>query len=155
MPLRDLTGQVMGHWTVLGQATPRISPAGNRRTYWLCRCACGVVREVLAFQLKSGGSVSCGCHRSETAGRLSRARRRGDIVYHSAHRRVIREKGSARHLKCVDCSGGAFDWSYDHTDPDALTDERGRPYSVNPAHYSPRCRPCHRAFDRNRRMTDA
>jgi len=29
--------------------------------YWVCRCECGTEREVLAAQLKSGGSKSCGC----------------------------------------------------------------------------------------------
>jgi hypothetical protein len=29
--------------------------------YWLCRCDCGIEREVLSAQLRTGGSKSCGC----------------------------------------------------------------------------------------------
>lgn len=32
---------------------------------WLCECACGTIREVMASNLRSGASLSCGCHRRE------------------------------------------------------------------------------------------
>lgn len=155
MHLRDLTGEEFGRWIVLKRAPSRASVGGQRRTYWLCRCTCGEVREVLALQLTSGGTVSCGCYRSELLGGLSHDRRRDDIRYYSAHRRVVRQRGSAKSHRCVDCTETAVDWSYDHTDPDALADDRGRPYSVKPEHYSPRCRPCHRAFDKEARLIHA
>lgn len=51
----DLTGRQFGRWTVLEK-----SPApGNAR--WICRCACGTVRDVLERNLRCGASVSCGC----------------------------------------------------------------------------------------------
>jgi len=39
---------------------------------WLCRCACGVEKEVSGSQLLRGGSISCGCYRKEVSGRLHR-----------------------------------------------------------------------------------
>ena len=51
----DLTNQQFGEWTVLWRA-----PSRNRLTYWHCRCSCGVERDVLAENLKSGHSTSCG-----------------------------------------------------------------------------------------------
>lgn len=37
-----------------------------RATYYLCRCECGVEREVEASNLTSGNTLSCGCLRKET-----------------------------------------------------------------------------------------
>lgn len=73
-----------------------------------------------------------------------------DITYKSAHRRVVRVRGSASEHACVDCSGPAVDWSYDHLCPDERQSESG-PFSLNPDRYQSRCRVCHRAFDREAR----
>ena len=71
-----------------------------------------------------------------------------DAGYKAAHLRVASARGAASGHRCVDCGCRAADWSYNHTDPDARSAPDGtRPYSLNPDHYSPRCRPCHRAFD--------
>lgn len=49
---QDLTGKKFGEWTVLSE--------GSKESYWLCRCSCGVEREVYSQSLKSGKSLSCG-----------------------------------------------------------------------------------------------
>lgn len=51
-----LTGQVFGHWTVLGDATPL---HGNVMV--LCRCTCGTERPVRRSRMIAGGSKHCGC----------------------------------------------------------------------------------------------
>lgn len=51
----DLTGKVFDNWTVIGKA--------SRPDYWLCRCSCGIEKEVSGNSLKRGGSKSCGCLR--------------------------------------------------------------------------------------------
>ncbi len=58
MRVIDLTGKRFGRWTVL-----RFTSRENRRTLWLCRCDCGVERDVLALSLtrSDGNSRSCGC----------------------------------------------------------------------------------------------
>jgi hypothetical protein len=155
MPLRDLSGQTIARWLVLEQAPSRTAPSGQRRTYWLCRCTCGTVREVLALQLNSGGSLSCGCHRSEATGRRNADRRKGVVNYYRAHRRVDEARAPAKHHTCTDCGGPAAEWSYDHADQAELIDERGRAYSLDLDRYAPRCRPCHRTFDGKTRTANA
>ena len=59
----DLSGQIFGRWTVLNDSIT--TPKGERK--WLCRCACGTERYVLERSLRSGGSLSCGCLRKDSA----------------------------------------------------------------------------------------
>lgn len=59
--LVDLVGKRFGAWAVLRRA-----PAAGRRTLWLCRCDCGTERPVVADDLRSGKSSSCGCASRET-----------------------------------------------------------------------------------------
>lgn len=60
-------GQRIFRWTVLGMGEPAYSSSGKSRQRWLCRCACGVEKLVLAQSLQlalrseTGGSRSCGC----------------------------------------------------------------------------------------------
>lgn len=61
-------GQTFGRWTVLARAETRRQGRGasaGTRPYWLCRCACGVEREVSQQHLFVGLSLSCGCRQRE------------------------------------------------------------------------------------------
>jgi hypothetical protein len=90
------------------------------------------------------------------------AQRRAEVGYKDAHTRVRTVRGKASQYACVDCSGAAAEWSYNHTDPDErvqrLRDTRSRAggwvrelaYSLDPAFYDPRCRPCHIRHDQGR-----
>jgi hypothetical protein len=52
----DVTGQRFGRLVAvkfLGQK--------KRRTYWRCRCDCGVVKDVNFSSLREGTTTSCGC----------------------------------------------------------------------------------------------
>lgn len=53
----DLSGSVFGRWTVLVE----IPEHTNGDVRYLCRCECGKLGNVLANNLRSGGSRSCGC----------------------------------------------------------------------------------------------
>ncbi len=55
---KNLAGGIFGRWRVLRRHRRRSSYC-----YWLCRCACGSVREVRGVNLTNGSSVSCGCTR--------------------------------------------------------------------------------------------
>ncbi|CCH77765.1 hypothetical protein BN12_2200006 [Nostocoides japonicum T1-X7] len=124
----DLTGVRMGRLTIL-QRLP-----GSR---WLARCDCGRRTVVTTGHLTSGDTRSCG----------DRAHRRSlTIRYRSAHDRIRRIYGPARHRRCIDCGRPASHWSYDHRDPLELHDGPRR-YSLDPDHYQARCVPCHRLFD--------
>lgn len=48
--LIDLSGRVIGRWTVIRRA-----PNQGRQTMWRCRCTCGVERDVWARDLRAGG----------------------------------------------------------------------------------------------------
>lgn len=57
--LIDITGQRFGRWTAISKS----ARAGDSHPHWLCRCDCGTERVVAGGNLRSGGSVSCGCLR--------------------------------------------------------------------------------------------
>lgn len=62
-PLRDLTNQKFGRWTVLHRAEKPLS-SSQTGAYWMCVCECGTNRVKRGADLvKSGGS--CGCLKSE------------------------------------------------------------------------------------------
>jgi hypothetical protein len=55
MSLVDLTGKTFGRLTVLGGYHRK-----NNRSYWMCRCSCGVEKVVGAAHLVGRDTVSCG-----------------------------------------------------------------------------------------------
>ena len=55
-PMEDLTGQVFGRLTVLGQAECK-----KGISYWRCRCECGKETTVRYAYLVNGHTKSCGC----------------------------------------------------------------------------------------------
>lgn len=86
---------------------------------------------------------------------FSYRQRKETVGYSGAHRRVEKAKGKATDHDCVDCSGQAKQWSYDHGDPDELHEvyrEYELPYSLDPDRYDPRCFECHKNFDQEKRV---
>ena len=67
--------------------------------------------------------------------------------YTSAHMRIYAARGRAAEYDCLHCEGTAAEWAYDHTDPDERVSKTGQEYSLDPSHYFPLCRSCHRKFD--------
>jgi hypothetical protein len=59
MRLIDLTGKIIGRWTVIVRAANTVQ-GGTR---WLCRCECGTERVVHGTVLRHRRSPSCGCYR--------------------------------------------------------------------------------------------
>jgi hypothetical protein len=53
---RDLAGETFGKWTVISY----LGRLRHDHPYWLCRCECGVEREVFESNLVTGKSISCG-----------------------------------------------------------------------------------------------
>jgi hypothetical protein len=69
----------------------------------------------------------------------------GGDGYAAVRRRLVRTHGPAAAKVCADCGDEAECWSYDGADPEELTSPvRGLRYSLDLAHYRPRCRYCHR-----------
>lgn len=56
----NLAGQKFGRLTVI----KRVSPIGQK-VRWLCRCDCGNLKDIAAFELTSGNTKSCGCLQAE------------------------------------------------------------------------------------------
>lgn len=71
----------------------------------------------------------------------------GEVAYITMHQRIIRSRGKATDQTCAKCDGSASQWAYDYSDPNALRDKRGCPYSTDPGHYMPLCASCHKRFD--------
>lgn len=73
-----------------------------------------------------------------------------DVVdYMTIHWRLHR-RGPAKDEPCSHCNDSAYDWAYDHSDPNEKTSPEGYPYSTDLDRYFPLCRPCHKRFDQNR-----
>ena len=60
---KDLTGQRFGYLTVVKRVEDYISPNGNHRVQWLCKCDCGNEVVVLGNNLSKHSTESCGCLR--------------------------------------------------------------------------------------------
>ena len=59
-PLKDVTGEVYGRLTILGNAPYR---SKDRRVFTICTC--GTVKDILLGDLRRGDTVSCGCYLKE------------------------------------------------------------------------------------------
>lgn len=155
VPRTDLTGQRFGRLVVTARAESRRTAGGQSKAQWHATCDCGNVTVAAAASLVKGGTRSCGCLQSELRVLQGKANRKDAPGYSAAHGRNRRERGKPTEYPCVDCGETAAQWSYDHLDPDELTEEvtgaAGRiyliTYSADPAHYEPRCHSCHGRFD--------
>lgn len=69
----------------------------------------------------------------------------GGVGYWACHERVKAVRGPASARPCAECGSASVEWSYDGADPaERIQPDRGYRYSLDPAHYRPRCRSCHR-----------
>lgn len=57
----DLTGQKFGLLTVISRAE-RPEGLTSSGAYWLCRCDCGNDKVIMGKSLRTGKTISCGCH---------------------------------------------------------------------------------------------
>lgn len=62
---KNLIDQIFGRLTVIGELPDVYYPSGARRVQWKCMCECGKETNVLACQLTSGKTKSCGCLKNE------------------------------------------------------------------------------------------
>lgn len=68
----NLVGQTFSLLTVIKSAGSRPASSGRgHRTYWLCRCVCGIEKTVLGSSLAYGSSKSCGRCAAITHGEAS------------------------------------------------------------------------------------
>ena len=69
--LIDLTGQVYERLTVIKRVDDYISPSGDRKVQWLCKCKCGKEVIVTGNNLRKGNSKSCGCYNRELLAKIN------------------------------------------------------------------------------------
>ena len=58
---QDLSGEKIGHLTILYRGQDYIQPSGQHKIVWHCVCDCGNECNVRASDIKSGNTTSCGC----------------------------------------------------------------------------------------------
>lgn len=80
-------GEVFNHWTVLKKGESTRTPSGQKKVYWVCKCDCGVEKQVYGNSLSSGKSKSCGCTRSNRRGYGDASRTNVYSEYRSRARR--------------------------------------------------------------------
>lgn len=68
----DLTGQKLGRLLVMAY----VGNTDNGEAIWRCVCECGTECTALGKNLRSGGTRSCGCLRSEANRRTIKHRKR-------------------------------------------------------------------------------
>ena len=66
----DITGQKYGKFTVLYYDEEKSKEKG--RSYWVCQCECGTIKSVQLNELRSGSTISCGCHARDIHTRRNR-----------------------------------------------------------------------------------
>ncbi len=125
--------------------------SGGTRAEFLCDC--GQTKTLRLGNVTSGATTDC-ADRAAHPDPRSKGRQ---IAYGTAHHRVTAQRGRAREHPCALCGDQAEHWAYAHGDHDQRADlagkDAGRPFSPEPAHYLPACRPCHARWDNARRAT--
>lgn len=136
---KDLAGMRFGTLTPVERTS---------RGEWMCVCDCGEEVTRRSGTLNKHGD-------GNTCGRSGRHYYTDTPGYAAAHGRVRFIHGAASSHACRDCGQSAYHWSYDHEDPDELYFEykpgKFAAYSADPARYVPRCVPCHKRYDLDRR----
>ena len=57
---------------------------------WLCRCDCGTTKTVVSSKLRSGNTVSCGCHRREACKEASTIHGLSNTPEYRSYRAMLR-----------------------------------------------------------------
>src|SRR3954471_2797273 len=76
---KELKGEVFGRWTVLQKGPPM-----GKNASWICKCSCGIERNVAQFSLLKGVSTSCGCYFRENTKRIrTKHNKCGTTIYNT------------------------------------------------------------------------
>jgi hypothetical protein len=60
-PRENLKGRTFGQLEVVSHSGYKKQKSGVSKGVWLCKCLCGVEKEILESNLKNGHTNSCGC----------------------------------------------------------------------------------------------
>jgi hypothetical protein len=98
----DLTGQQFGRLRVLSKTESKKFSCGSTQAQWLCVCECGRVCVVLAQNLRSGNSRSCGCLQVEMAQNKKGPHGEGRQLTKQGYVKLYVEDGDRRYLRNPD-----------------------------------------------------
>lgn len=101
MALRGLTGRRFGRLVVVGRATNDC----RRNTRWVCECDCGGAVVVLALNLRSGHTRSCGCLSRELAASRKPNLRHGHSSRGVLSRTYISWQSMVQRTQCPGATG--------------------------------------------------
>lgn len=94
--LEDLTGQTFNRLTVIKKDQTKVG--GN--AHWICKCECGNITSVKAYDLKNGRVKSCGCFRNEQVraaiGNNLKGKRFGKLVVKEQVGSIREQSGTLR-----------------------------------------------------------
>lgn len=102
----NLTGKRFGRLIVLKQIEDYVSPKGDRKARWLCKCDCGNFHKATSVSLKKGYTKSCGCYRKENTGKMNNKRLKKYNTY------IISDDG--KYYTGYDENGNSFMFSSYH-----------------------------------------
>ncbi|MGL5078332.1 MAG: HNH endonuclease [Waterburya sp.] len=101
---KDLTGEKFERLTVIKLHGWKIRNNGNRKSIWECECECGKITYVLAEQLKSKNTRSCGCLNSFITAERNRKNRKHFIKIGDQFNRLTVLKLLENNKLMVECS---------------------------------------------------
>jgi len=103
----NLINQTFGNWTVLTEDKVIVD---RGRTYWYCRCICGVERGVAGTSLTKGISTSCGCAGGQRKSTVNASdyigRKFGRLLVVSITDDIIDDEGKYRIAYLCNCDCG-------------------------------------------------
>lgn len=94
----DLTGQQFERLTALSVAE---ITDNNHLAVWNCQCSCGTICQVLAENLKSGNTKSCGCLRKEKSGKNIINARKANTIPNALKRTAPNKNNKTSGIKGV------------------------------------------------------
>lgn len=125
--VKDIIGRKFGMLTVL-----KLDRTQNKRSYWLCKCECGVEKVIRGDCLKAG-TISCGCYNKskKTAYIDGRSKDKLYHVYYGILQRCNNSNNKAykyygaRGIKCLFADWESFkNWALSNGYEHGLTIER-------------------------------
>ncbi len=138
MKLIDLVGKRFGKLTVIEKAQSKKYPSGGGAVVYLCKCDCGNQKEIIAGNLRSGHTTSCGCVQGEarvaTHTKHGASDHRLHNIWTNMKQRCYNHKNGdyknygARNIAVCDewrdCFQAFYEWAMQNGYSDALTIDR-------------------------------
>lgn len=81
------------------------SKTRNNKTYWLCKCDCGIMKDIIGSSLTSGNTKSCGCKTIEATIRRNTTHGLAKHALYSTYRGMLQRCNYKKHISYKDYGG--------------------------------------------------